>query len=727
MANKQIDALKNIGFRGSLNQFQESYKPEIEYLKDRGISDLKYKQILLAYFLHCKNSGEALKKTNVKKLTWRYGTFIKYIREFVKEQNQFYDRKGYEKKIKLSGNVRINKDNYYAYLTILGTEQKELAHSSKPVNDIIKEKMIVFADRTEKEISIIRGNKSLIRQLRFFFLKKGIKIIHIEAKEFPRNFFTKFFNDKNIKVYRIELRNTEISIGDEATIYSKSGEGKRYYQKFVDAGILQKENFGVYDIERIIFSYKNSDNNLLEFKRKRDYTKEIIFKGRGISDIPQYIQEISNKDNYWYSKLDNKKILRILIYNGYIDLYNKSHNKFLERLVEDLKFNNFLTSIPVIGFRCDNPVCRFFHHPTRYRLCPEPTCSRKNKEYIQYHKIELDFKKIIGRTGDSIKKAGFIRKYKTLSENSFELVTDPFIVRLEDAKRSYAYILFNREGLIKEDIQKIKRYGLPFLIINFKGELEQEFGNFVVKDAGDLFLSIINKDFKPFVDALKELSKNIYPIKMDAFNESIKMIKSSQTISANDFEAIVFSFFNLIFPDSVKWGGPKVADGACIFNLYKNEYLIWDAKRYNTSSLLNYVKNNLEKKDIGYLKRFMRSELVKKKGKLKYYLYITSNTLKEEFINIEKEFKEKVKADGELKSLNIFCMNKNELISFVEFIKKNYKNFIECNKAKFLTLLRKGFTKNSNYFSFDLIKEDLKKLIKKQNSVPLAQELRKIR
>ena len=42
-----------------------------------------------------------------------------------------------------------------------------------------------------------------------------------------------------------------------------------------------------------------------------------------------------------------------------------------------------------------------------------------------------------------------------MEDNSFELETHPFIIRLEDEKGNYAYILFNKEGLTKEDIQKI--------------------------------------------------------------------------------------------------------------------------------------------------------------------------------------------------------------------------------------------------------------------------------
>jgi hypothetical protein len=116
---------------------------------------------------------------------------------------------------------------------------------------------------------------------------------------------------------------------------------------------------------------------------------------------------------------------------------------------------------------------------------------------------------------------------------------------------------------------------------------------------------------------------------------------------------------------------------------------------------------------------------VKKNGKLRYYLYVTSNTSKTKFIKVEKEFKEKVKRDRDLKGLQLFCMNKPEMIHFVEFFKKNQKKFIECNKAKFLTVIRRGFTENNNYFSFKIIKKDLNELIKKSATIPSAREMRR--
>jgi len=725
MTNKQKDALENLKLTLTMQEFKELYKNEISYLRENKILDLKYSQILLTYFLNMKNQGKINEKFKTKNLKVRYATFIRYLKEFIKQQNEYYSERGYNKKIKLSGKTKINKDNYYFYITILGDEQKEMAYSSKKINDIIRGKFVIFIDKARDEILFIGGEKGLIRQVKFLLMRKSIKPLKIEPKELPTNFFNKFFLDENIRIYKIELKNTEISIGDEAIIHSKKGECKKYYQKFLETGILKKENFGVYDIEAITFTHKESSNYQLKFNKKKDYTKQISLYGKNKNNLPKYVQNIVDKDNFWYSKLDNQKMLRILIYNGYIDLYNKSYNKMLMKLVENLELNHFLKSEPVTGYRCKNPRCNMYHRPTNGRICSEENCKKENEQYIKYNKIELDYKKIISKTGNSIKKGGFIQKYKTLKEGAFELISDQFIVRLEDKKGNYAYILFNKDGLNKEDIEQIKRYGLPFLILNFKGELTQDFGKLVTRDAGNLFMSIIKKDFNPFVSALKELSKNLYPIKIDAFEESLKQLKSNSKYSPNDFEAMIFSIFNLMFPECVKWGGPNVADGACIFNSYKNDYLIWDAKRYHLSSLLDYVRNKLEKKDLNYLKKFNKSELVKSNGRLKYYLYVTSNTKKQEFNQIEDEFSQLVKRDRELNKIKLLCIDKPELIKLAEFFKKNQKELINKGYPKFLTILRSGFEKNGGYFSFSLVKSELENYISKKNIVPSATSLRK--
>jgi len=724
MVNRQKDALENIGFRGNINQFKGIYSDQIDYLRKNNILELGYKEIMFIYFLDLKQKRDDLTNIKTKKMRLGYKTFVKYLKEFVRGQNQYYEKIEHPKRIKLSGKLKTNKNNYYAYITILGEERKELAHSSKSIENIIKKKLAIFIDKGTEEISIIGGEKGIIQQLRFLIMRKNIKIKPVEIRNFPENFFSLFFADEEIKVYKIELENTEISVGDEVTIYSKNGEAKKYYNKFIELGILKKEDFGIYDLKRISFSYRDIGNYSLEFKWKKGFTKEIKLIAENKKELPKYIKDISNKENYWCSKLNNRKMLRILVYNGYIDLYSKSHNKVLTKLIENLELNKFLTASPVKGYRCERN-CDLAYKPTNTKICA--LCGNINRIRTKYHKIELDFRKIIAKTGKSIKRGGFIQKYKTLGDNSFELETNPHIVRLEDKIGNYAYILFNENGLTREDIEKMRRYGLPFLVLNFKGELGQEFGKLITRDAGDLFLSIINKNFNPFIDSLKELSRHLYAIKLDAFEQSLKKIKSDSIFSPNDFEAIVFSFFNVMFPDCNKWGGSNVADGGCIFNSYKNEYLMWDAKRYNLSSLLNYVRNKLERKDLTYLKKFMKSELVKKNGKLKYYLYVTSNTKKPEFMQIKDEFKELTKKDRFLKNIELFCIDKKELIKLVEFFKKNQKVLLDKRRATFLTIIRNGFLKTDGYFFFENISNDLRNFVKSKRKTPSARELRKLK
>ncbi len=727
MGNKQKDALDNLKLRMDMPTFKEVYSEEIDYLKKNKILDLKYNQILLAYFLKLKKRKDISGKLKTNRLRVQYATLIRYLTEFTERQNQYYVDRGYNKKIKLSGKTKINRSNYYFYITILGDEQKELVRSSKKIENVIKGKFVIFVDKEKKEIIFIGGEKGLINQVKFLFFKKGIKEDKVEPKEFPKDFFNDFFSDKDIKVYKIDLKNTEISIGDETVIYSKKGEGKRYYNKFMDSGILRKDNFGVHDIESMSFTYKKSNNYFLKLNKKRGYTKEVLLKGDNKEMLPSYLKKVIDKENFWYSKLDNRKMLKILIYNGYIGLYDKSYNKALMKLVDNLELNNFLRHEQVMGYRCKNPRCKMCYRPTNSKICSKEDCKGENEKYIKYYKVDLDFQKIISKTGNSIKKGGFIQRYKTLDEGAFELNRGQVVVRLEDKNGHYAYILFNKEGLSDEEISKIKRYGLPFLVLNFKGELDQEFGKLVSRDAGELFVSIIDRDFNPFIDALKELSENLYPIKVDAFEESLKELKSSTTYSPNDFEAIIFSLFNLMFPESTKWGGPNVADGACMFNPYKKEYLIWDAKRYNLSSLLDYVRHNLQKKDLNYLKKFNKSELVKKNGKLKYYLYITSNTKKQEFNQIKDEFNQLVRRDVELKKIRLLCIDKPELIKLAQFFKRRQKALIEKDGPKFLTIIRKGFCDNGGYFLFNSIKDELEDYIRVSNKVPLARELRKIK
>ena len=69
----------------------------------------------------------------------------------------------------------------------------------------------------------------------------------------------------------------------------------------------------------------------------------------------------------------------------------------------------------------------------------------------------------------------------------------------------FSYILMNQQGLKKEEIESIGRAGIPVLILIFKGELRGKLGKFILRDAGELFISVIENNFKPFENALKEL------------------------------------------------------------------------------------------------------------------------------------------------------------------------------------------------------------------------------
>ena len=464
--NIRNEALNCIGYSGNFSEFKESRSKELATIKEFKIDKTGYREILLANFIFRKDRGEGYREP-LKKVTWTYKTSIKYVREFIKSQNDYLVKTS-DRKLELASKIKLNAKNYYFYIRVLDTGQIAKKNHSNKSDKIIIGMIGIFISKENKEFYFISNTKTYLQQLKFNFMKGGIIFKDdYEKKEIPKEFFSEFFSDNNIEIFKIDLNSTEISIADKIVIYSKNGEGSKYYNKFKKTKIIDEKEFGIHDLGSVFFRY-NKLNYRLSFNRKKDMTVDIRLMEGDKRLLPRYVQRIIDKEVRWTSKLSKRKILKLLIYKGYIDLYNKTYNRQLNLFLEDLDFKKYLKIVPEIRYTCETKGCEKVGKRFSSKKCTE--CKQYGKKRIAFYRVLLDYNKIISETGRSLKKKGFFTNYKKMRKKYLGLRESNQVLQILDKEKNFSYIIINQQGLDEKEIEKIKTYGIPLMIINFKGE-----------------------------------------------------------------------------------------------------------------------------------------------------------------------------------------------------------------------------------------------------------------
>ena len=264
------------------------------------------------------------------------------------------------------------------------------------------------------------------------------------------------------------------------------------------------------------------------------------------------------------------------------------------------------------------------------------------------------------------------------------------------------------------------------IIINLKGEIQSTLPEFHKIDSYKLVYTLINKNFDELNNLLQNIKENSLSLKISSFKESLKLLKISPSFTAHEFENIVFAFFNIIFPQTQRWGGKNLADGSYAIKYQKIKYTLWDSKRYDKSSLLKYVKQKGLKKDIKYMEGLSKNNTIIKLGNLKKYIFVTTNTSKKEFLKISAELGRQIrKAETEtnIQGCKICCINKDQLIQLGDFFENNLK--ILTNNYQASKEIDKVLKKNDGYFDFNEVKPTLKRLTKEKSLFPKLEKLRK--
>jgi hypothetical protein len=703
------------------------YKENKKYFGLLGFKGPKIspKKILLAYCLRNIKESTKTKIMNVEEVKFRKNKLIHSLDSFIKRFNLVAKRTSMRLGDPWIAKVK-SEDAFLIYLPRINTSytQKKTKTKANYLNTNRGFFSGLYISKKDKKIYYFRMSKFVYNWVKWFLKAKlKVKFESPKVKKYTPKLLNQLINGKLIKIFRIEVKYPEIDESDSIIINSKKGTAQNYQKKISSALNITKKIPSVYDIGYIILSYNGQQKIKIKFQRKKDYY--INFECNYIYErqVPPKILPYMGENVLLTDKVNEKSLLNAMIQREYMDKFDYN-NPYLRPLIDNLEKIKLISIKPSIRYYCINPSCPFTienKQPSENPKCACGTLS-DNKE-INYYGISINEDKMKKLLSQGFKKIGF-GKYKTMPKNYLGF-KNSLIIRIEDQGK-YLFILVNKKGLDDKEIENLRLLGIPFFIINLKGETNSTMEGFGSITSAELMISILKDDFKNIKSIIDQAKTHSNIIRQKSFDEALKKIKK-RSINPLTFERAVFSLLNYIFPECQKWGGPKLPDGSFPFNGNKIKYLLWDAKRYNTSSLLKYVKDKAVKKDIRYMIKFNNNKIIKKFGSVKYYLFVTSNTKKDEFLSVKRELKKQIetsKRKPKLKGIKVICINKDNLKKLAEYFNKNQIKITEKHH-NFINMFREELTQNEGYLNFRLFKPKIDILISQEVTYPNESEIRK--
>lgn len=373
---------------------------------------------------------------------------------------------------------------------------------------------------------------------------------------------------------------------------------------------------------------------------------------------------------------------------------------------------------------------------------PCPICGKGDKVIrkpngirvsINTEKIKLDLKDISRKQKIKYRRL----RAKPFFDNKFELIKLSFPDMPEEIN-----LYLNNSGLYHAVLENFEICPQPLLILNFRGELKEDLNYIHQKDAAD-FIELLYSDNK---DELVNLIKNTardtrYGEKKEkAFDTSmikLREYKERDNLSSslensrkgNMYEWLAFNLLSYIFPASAKWGGKSLPDGIIGIRHGENKkFIFWDAKRYDKTRLTKYARKRKGgvSKDIKYILNSIAKEDTYEEGTVEYYLFITSNTDKEDFLKIKQMIQKKIEKEKDkskifqrLKRVKFCCMNIDALIKLGSFFEKkeNYDT-LKTNTDGFELAFEALLNINEGYITQENIIQSVTPLIQKKEFIP---------
>ncbi|MFH0874768.1 MAG: hypothetical protein V1859_02435 [archaeon] len=559
---------------------------------------------------------------------------------------------------------------------------------------------------------------------------------------FWNSFTQKIMSATNLELVEIGLKRTDFANGDQIVIKPKDRDAREYLRALLDQKkILNPDKFNLSYIDYLKIRRKDGRYNFIKFEYSED----------GI--LPRILS--TNKDANLIKELE---LLDLPIGTKIVDADNIPSKNLMQELfmsccikkdeLANKAYSLVIKQLDTLGLIKDK-TDRYLYICWHTRKCKGsafltktcPTCGNKHPIRIpnglrfsyDLNKLKDDFKKKLMKS-----KIRYRRLKKAFYDNQFEL-QKVVIAGLPEIN-----IYLNLTGLYEPVLNNFRLCPLPLFVVNFRGEMKNDLKYIHQIDASDFVEVVYTADSASIIDLIKKAAMDTkYTEKKEvAFLESLNKLRSFKkqntllvnSRKGNEFEWLTFNVLSYLFSSSAKWGGKNLPDGIIGFNKDDKKFALWDAKRYDDTKLSKYANKNKGGigKDIKYILKSISQENTYEEGKLGYYLFVTSNTHKDDFLKIKQILQKKIEKEEDrsnlykrLESIKFCCINLDELIKLGSLVedKDNY-DVLEKRNKEFEIAFEQLINMNDGYITSPDIDKCILPLTKEKIFMPEKDEHR---
>ncbi len=723
---KLTDSFSYIGLQRTygddLDQFKEDYKTELELISKDG--KINQKTIIAAYCLKEISKGNSTETIQCNKIL----TGEKKIKNLFKRIVLSYNKKLFKSKRELA--VIYAKKHGRKIIVIIGYVEPGTGLTTRTIKSYKNLSKNFFCIVFDKENIIVEffNISHKIKELILWWLKVKniIWLPKHEPIKIDKEKIKNIFNKVNQKFYLIDLKRTKApGSGESVIIKSKTGNALQQALDWEKDGIV---TFSLDTLNQVKTSIGNSGQAKLMFNKSK-LGKKITYFGSRYA-LPKEFRNIINKGQIIFDNLDFNEILTNVIYRQDVEPYYFNLPQVGTKLNEMIKVK-LLRKKQNKLYWCSNPSCDVIK-PIKQKICECGNPARRSftiSYSIKPNKKQIEFQTINLLKKEKIKTTKYLAKALNLNKNDFA-------IRIEKGGK-YFYLYFSKNSIGKEKFEKLKLLGIPLIIIKLKGELNSNMVGLSNVEGLQFIDWLAGKKSDKIISLIQEAIEKSSDLMYESFRAAITIVKAPSPPTPEEFENSIYAILNFMFPHNQKLGGPKLADGAFAFEGQgTTQFVLWDAKRYTKTKLSSYIKEKKEmrikfpteiSKDIKYMNNFERNFKVKKHGGLKYYVFLTYETDKDDFDKAKESLSEQLKKTKnkafKIKSkIWVSCIDRINLLKLTAYLSSN-PDVLKNNRNKFYKIIKYALRVNNGYFDFYLIKEKLDKLV--DGIQPTSQELRK--
>lgn len=559
----------------------------------------------------------------------------------------------------------------------------------------------------------------------------------------------------NLEFEEIGFNISDLSTGEKIIIKSNKGDVRQYLKNLLNpkkAIFLDPKKFDLSYIDHMKIRRNKEHTNY--FKFYRDSSGAIVIENRSRYKDIELEKQLTGLGILIGTpiidtgKISESKLIQQIIIRGFLsekesqlDVYKKIMDKFNSlKIIKDIK--------EVLMYKCYGSIKCWNSSAFRVKKCPHCKKSSKIRWWSQGKDIVFDMEQIIKELKKKLKKAGV--KYRKIKTPFYDKKYG--LHKISIPGESEISIYFNLEGLYQDILKDFSLCPRPLYCVNFRGEIKK-FPEFLYQeDASEFIFRLFKQNETEIVNFLKQniLTQSLGEMQENSFMQSLAELRKvernkelDEKNKGNKYEHLTSNIFNYIFSVSDKWGGKNLPDGIIGITVDdEKKFIFWDAKRYDDTRLSKYASKPKAGvvKDIQYVLESLKKEDTYEDGSLKYYLFVTSSTHKEDFKKVQEKIdkiieknkyiirKKKKKLNPcykRLKEIKFCCLNIENLIDLADIFSNKDERDKLIRSNDFGKAFENILNHNEGYFKKNKIISELSPIISQQEFIPDKEQHRR--